>query len=154
MAQFNTRIKLKRDTSANWTTADPVLLDGEIIIVDTASGDVRKKVGDGTKKYSQLPFDDEEVLNAIGDKSDPSGSVSVTLTAAGWSDNQQTISVTGLTANQNGSIGLAQSATSEQIDAARKACMYVCAQSAGSLTIAAKDDVPTVDIPVVVVLLG
>ena len=56
---FNTRIKNKRDTSANWTSKDPVLLDGELIIVDTASGEVRFKIGDGTKKYSQLPFQDE-----------------------------------------------------------------------------------------------
>ena len=36
MAEFNTRIRLKRDTSANWTNSNPVILDGEIIIVDTA----------------------------------------------------------------------------------------------------------------------
>ena len=35
MAEFNTRIRLKRDTSANWTNSNPVILDGEIIIVDT-----------------------------------------------------------------------------------------------------------------------
>ena len=56
MAEYNARIRQKRDTSANWTAKDPILLDGEIIIVDTASGSVRKKVGDGTKKYSQLPL--------------------------------------------------------------------------------------------------
>ena len=54
MAEFNTRIRLKRDTSANWTNSNPVILDGEIIIVDTASGSVRRKIGDGPKTYSQL----------------------------------------------------------------------------------------------------
>ena len=67
MAEYNARIRQKRDTSANWTAKDPILLDGEIIIVDTASGSVRKKVGDGTKKYSQLPFDDEEMLTALAE---------------------------------------------------------------------------------------
>ena len=62
---FNARVKNKRDTSANWTTNDPVLLNGEIIIVDTASGEVRYKVGDGVKKYSQLPFSDEAVKALI-----------------------------------------------------------------------------------------
>ena len=62
---FNTRIKNKRDTSANWTSKDPVLLNGEIIIVDTASGETRFKIGDGTKKYSQLPFQDEAVRALI-----------------------------------------------------------------------------------------
>ena len=67
---YNARVKNKRDTSANWTTNDPVLLNGEIIIVDTASGEVRYKVGDGTKKYSQLPFTDEAMLTLISSKAD------------------------------------------------------------------------------------
>ena len=81
MAEYNARIRQKRDTSANWTAKDPILLDGEIIIVDTASGSVRKKVGDGTKKYSQLPFDDEEMLTALAEKCDASNAVTATLTA-------------------------------------------------------------------------
>lgn len=72
MAQkiINARAKNKRDTSANWTAADPVLLDGEIIIVDTAEGEVRTKIGDGTKKYSQLPFEDEKLRNLLNNKLD------------------------------------------------------------------------------------
>lgn len=64
-SEFNARFKTKRDTSANWTAQDPVLLNGEIVIVDTASGEVRRKVGDGVKKYSQLPFDDEILRNDV-----------------------------------------------------------------------------------------
>lgn len=68
MAQkvINARHQLSRDTSANWTAADPVLLDGERIIVDTDAGAVRYKTGDGTKKYSQLPFDDERYVHTTG----------------------------------------------------------------------------------------
>lgn len=62
---LNTRVQSKRDTSANWTTNNPVLLDGEVIIVDTSSGDVRFKIGDGVSTYTQLPFQDEYVLNQI-----------------------------------------------------------------------------------------
>lgn len=62
---LNTRVQSKRDTSANWTQNNPVLLDGEVIIVDTNSGDVRFKVGDGSSTYTQLPFQDEYVLNQI-----------------------------------------------------------------------------------------
>lgn len=65
---LNARVPHSRDTSANWTKYDPVLLDGEIIIVDTAEGEVRYKVGNGTKKYSQLPFDDEAVKALISAK--------------------------------------------------------------------------------------
>ena len=65
---FNARVQNKRDTSANWTSNDPVLLNGEIIIVDTASGEVRYKVGDGVKKYSQLTFTDEAINTLIATK--------------------------------------------------------------------------------------
>ena len=60
---FNTRIKHKRDTSANWTSADPVLLNGELIIVDTASGEMRFKIGDGINKINDLPFGCVEVID-------------------------------------------------------------------------------------------
>lgn len=59
---FNIRLRNKRDTEANWTSKNPVLLNGEIIVVDTASGETRFKVGDGAKKYSQLPFQDAATL--------------------------------------------------------------------------------------------
>lgn len=65
---FNARVQNKRDTSANWTKNDPVLLDGEIIIVDTTAGEVRYKVGDGSKKFSQLPFTDEAIISSIPTK--------------------------------------------------------------------------------------
>lgn len=65
MAEINARIKHRRDTSANWTSANPVLMNGEIIIVDTAAGDTRKKIGDGTSTYMQLPFEDEALESAL-----------------------------------------------------------------------------------------
>lgn len=154
MSEYKTRIKQKRDTSANWTANDPVLLDGEIIIVDTASGSVRKKVGDGVKKYSQLPFDDEEFYNALAEKCDASAFVETTLTATGWSDGQQILSVPGLGANQNGVIGISQSISDEQFTAASKAGLYICAQSTDSITIAANGTVPECNIPVTVILLS
>ena len=63
--EFNTRIKFKRDTSSNWTSNNPKLLKGEIILVDTDSGELRAKVGDGVKSYTQLPFSDEVIRNLI-----------------------------------------------------------------------------------------
>ena len=63
--EFNTRIKFKRDTSSNWTSNNPKLLNGEIILVDTESGELRAKIGDGSKTYTQLPFSDEAIRNLI-----------------------------------------------------------------------------------------
>ena len=68
MSNFNARIKLKRDTAVNWTVNNPVLLNGEIILIDTDGGELRAKVGDGTKTYTQLPFTDEILRNLITNK--------------------------------------------------------------------------------------
>ena len=62
---IDARIKNKRDTAANWDKNNPVLLNGEIIIVDTSSGEVRTKTGNGIKNYKQLPFDDEAIKAQI-----------------------------------------------------------------------------------------
>lgn len=70
MAQktLQTRIKLKKDTAANWESKNPVLLEGEQIFVVTAAGETRVKVGDGTKTYTQLPFTDEPLRTLISTK--------------------------------------------------------------------------------------
>ena len=65
--ELKTRIKWRRDTSANWTNNNPVLLDGEVIIVNTDVGETRFKIGDGIKTYTQLPFQDEAIRNLIND---------------------------------------------------------------------------------------
>ena len=43
---------MKKDTAANWTANNPVLLNGEIILIDTDNGELRAKVGDGVKTYT------------------------------------------------------------------------------------------------------
>ena len=71
--QFNSRIQWKKDTSANWTANNPVLLNGEIAIVVTNSGETRFKIGDGTSSYTALPFQDEAIralITAADDKID------------------------------------------------------------------------------------
>lgn len=75
---INARIALKRDTSANWTNYNPVLLNGELILVDTAEGQLRVKVGDGTKTYTQLPFTDEALRALITDVDNNNSAVVVT----------------------------------------------------------------------------
>ena len=61
---LNTRIQLKYDTFANWTTNNPVLLSGEIavVVVPASSGAVPNeptvlfKVGDGSAKFNALQW--------------------------------------------------------------------------------------------------
>lgn len=59
------RIQNKKDTEANWTSANPVLLDGEIISVVMTDGIVRTKTGNGISSYSQLKFNDEGIYSAV-----------------------------------------------------------------------------------------
>lgn len=65
---FNIRLRNKRDTEANWEKKNPLILDGEIIVVTTTSGETRVKIGDGIKTYNQLPFLDEVLKNEINNK--------------------------------------------------------------------------------------
>lgn len=61
---FSTRLKLKYDTYANWTAANPKLLEGEIAVVVIPAQTnavvqepaVLFKVGDGTTLFNQLSF--------------------------------------------------------------------------------------------------
>lgn len=61
---LNTRICMKNDTYAQWVEKDPVLLKGEVgvVFIPADTGAVQGepvtlfKVGDGTKKFSQLDF--------------------------------------------------------------------------------------------------
>lgn len=59
------QIKQRSDTAANWTAKDPVIGNGELIIVETSAGEKRFKVGDGEKTFTQLPYADENILSKI-----------------------------------------------------------------------------------------
>jgi len=60
-----TRIQLRRDTEANWTSNDPILAEGEVAI----SLDLEKiKIGDGSSSWSELDYINltpTEIQNAI-----------------------------------------------------------------------------------------
>ena len=152
--ELKTRIRHKRDTSSNWTTNDPKLLNGEIIIVDTADGRVRTKTGDGNKTYTQLPFDDEAIYSAINNKCDASSSVLAVLKADAWNNGQQSISIDGLSANQNGIASLPQNCSDTEYKAVCAANLSTMAQDTGVLTFVANGEIPKIDIPVLIILLG
>ena len=67
---INTRIVLKTDTEALWTSNNPVLLKGELAI----SSDVNKiKIGDGSSNWSDLEYSGlspEEVTTLINNNRD------------------------------------------------------------------------------------
>ena len=71
--QLNTRIQLRNDTAANWESANPILLKGEVGVVLGAAGEkARFKIGDGTTAWNDLEFSDGSLTidsgNVIMDK--------------------------------------------------------------------------------------
>lgn len=94
----------------------------------------------------------------IGTKSFVPDSQYTTLLASAWigveAPYTQELTVTGLTALQNGTISVAHSATAEQREIAREAMLSVIGQEDGKLTIAADGEMPEFDIPVYIILLG
>ena len=87
------------------------------------------------------------------DYAPPSQSITATLTSTGWADNDQTLTVSGVTATSNGLLRIAQTATTEQFTAWGASLPRITAQAAGSITVTIAGTVPTVDIPVEVVIL-
>ncbi len=122
---FNTRTQHSRDTSANWTKYNPVLLNGEIVIVDTDAGEVRYKVGDGTKKYSRLPFSDESIKNSIPIKTSQLENDSEYITK-----NELNTAVSG---KQDAITGAATTITTENLTANRA----LVSDSTGKVTVSA-----------------
>jgi len=79
---------------------------------------------------------------------------SVVIKAAGWNGNTQTIAVDGISASDDLVIGYAAGLSEEQIEAAANGVLDATGQSAGSITITARGEAPTVDIPIVVIRVG
>ena len=97
----------------------------------------------------------DSVETALNNKAEKSTGVSVTLSASGWDSGAktQTVSVAGVTATANGSLRIAQSATDEQFAAWGAAQPRVTAQADGSITLKLAGTVPTIDIPVEVLIV-
>ena len=101
-------------------------------------------------------FDSSGNAIAQGLKDGTITSVTATATAAGWSGDipVQTISVAGMTATSIAWVGLPETATAQQRDAARKAVMSPTAQGTNSITLTCDGVQPTVDLPILIYISG
>ncbi len=142
---FDARVQLKRDTKEAWERNDPVLLNGEMIIVDFPDGSHKNKTGDGVRKYSALLFDGTVEY---------SRHVEASLAPSAWSGNTQRISVPGLTSGHNGVAAFSQSISPEQYLAAVNAQLRITRQENGYLTVTAFGGIPSVSVPLDIVLLA
>ena len=99
----------------------------------------------------------EKIDTALGEKANLSVAINAVLLMSAWSDDSpyvQTISVEGLTADQNGIITIGQNITTEQLEDVVAADMRISGQVDGAFTVTAYGDKPTRDIPVTIILLG
>lgn len=158
---LQSKVQAPFDTAANWQNSTRVLLYGEKIYAQTSNGSVRSKTGDGTKTFSQLPYDDEALYESLSNKVNRdeigelgSTSINATLSASGWSSRMQTLSIDGVTPSANGIIGLAQTITDAEMESVEVGKLYVTGQGNGTITITAFGETPQRDIPVVVILIG
>ena len=83
--------------------------------------------------------------NLPGISGEISRSVNATLTVAGWENNRQIVEIEGLTANQNGVVGLSQDISTAERETVASAELYICGQADGSFTVAYGGDKPTYD---------
>lgn len=61
MTLQNIKISLRSDSLENWISSDPVLKNGELVMVnDISAGLVRFKVGNGVSAFVQLPYVNEK----------------------------------------------------------------------------------------------
>lgn len=99
-----------------------------------------------------------KIETALNTKADNSTSITGVLLASAWtgidSPFTQELAVKGLGATQNGTISVSHDATIIQREAARNALLSITGQTDGALIISADGEMPEVDIPVVVILLG
>lgn len=99
-----------------------------------------------------------KVDEILAEKGGKSVSIECTLIASSWAGVDapftQELAVTDLGVAQNGNISVAHSATFEQREMARDAKLCVTGQSDGKLIISADGEMPDIDIPVVITLLG
>ena len=110
--------------------------------------------GDPESSYQLYPRNEEFAKRAGGEIAS-SRSVLVTLSASGWDADTKTqiMSISGVTATANGSIRISQSATDEQFTAWGSAQPRVTAQANGRITVTLSGTVPTIDIPVEVLIV-
>lgn len=107
------------------------------------------------EKIATIESVEHVVENVVSEKIDEvkSKSLNIVLEASKWEGNTYTIADESITANCDGMLNLANNITTEQYEAAANASMRISSQTNGSLVITADGTVPTIDIPVNLLIL-
>ena len=60
--RYVSRIRIRRDSLANWMNVDPILVDGELAI-ESDMGKI--KIGDGSSRWCGLPYATPDEVYAL-----------------------------------------------------------------------------------------
>lgn len=108
VSNVQTKIQLRRDTAANWTSVNPVLLEGEVgLELDTG----KSKVGDGSTAWNSLAYDKASTALQSSDLSGYANLTAIAQTFTGYNTFSQTIKTNQLADLE--SYGIFQSNTTE-----------------------------------------
>lgn len=105
---LTTRIQLRYDSYENWVGSDPVLKTGEMALTSipqTGSGAdqhtqppaIMAKVGNGTAKYSELPWESALAADVYAWAKSANFGAAVTLTSSGTGDFVKNVTISGNT---------------------------------------------------------
>ena len=105
---LTTRIQLRYDSYENWVGSDPVLKAGEMALTSipqTGSGAdqhtqppaIMAKVGNGTSKYSELPWESALAADVYAWAKSATFGAAVTLTSSGTGDFVKNVTISGNT---------------------------------------------------------
>jgi hypothetical protein len=113
---------------------------------------IQTHIADGVAHVTQA--DHDKIDNAAA----KSSLTTATLTAAGWTGSalpySQTISVSGVTVTSVNEILPGASITADQLEALQAANLQDGGQAAGSITVSAWGDKPTIDLPIRIIIRG
>ena len=139
---------------------------------DPTTGEIKKVGAPSVDAYSKSETDaliaehtnNTDIHVTAADKTNWNGkagkstTVTATLSAASWTGNaapySYSLSVPGVTETSNQEILPAIDITAEQLEALQEANIQDGGQAAGSVTLKAFGDVPTIDIPIRVIVRG
>jgi hypothetical protein len=124
--------------------------DWELTTIEAELASILNKIG--TTDISSVGASVTAAIMALSSSINGT-SINVTLNSSNWSSGSYTISDSNIKASSNGIIGLSVSASSEQRTAAREAIISVTNQASGKLILTADGDIPSVNIPVTIILL-
>lgn len=106
---------------------------------------------------STNPVQNKVINEALLNKANVSVSVVANLTVDGWivdgEAHRQILTINGITPTRNGVAGVSQTATDDQCKQAASAMLRIVGQGNNQLIIKALGDVPSINIPLEIILL-